>query len=145
MVEKNIEKDAQRTLQEKVLAYRILESRLDGLIKQRDFIVSKIVEVKITIESIDEIVKSKSDVIFPIGSSAYVTSENVGKKKILVEVGGGVVLDKTPEEAKKILNRRSDDFQSALLTLNNEMGKVSLAMDELAPDIQKIVESTRAV
>lgn len=137
------EKSPERALQEKVLAYRVLESKLDTLVKQRDFIVSKIVESKTTMVSIDEIKKGKNDIIFPLGSSAYATAKSVSKDKILAEVGGGVVMEKTPEDAKKLLNRRVVDLQSALSTLNKEVNKVSSAMEELAPEIQKIVESAQ--
>ena len=54
----------EKELQEKMLIYRTLESRLEALTRQRDLVSSKIVEIISTISSIDEISKNQKDILF---------------------------------------------------------------------------------
>lgn len=97
---------SEKELQEKVMVYRIVESRIDALMRQRDLFLNKILELQNTIASVDEIAKSKEEILFPIGSEAYSFGKVVDKDKIIVEIGAGVALEKNFEEAKEIIRKR---------------------------------------
>jgi len=134
------ERNEQRELQEKVLAYRILESRVNSLSQQRQFIANKLVEIQITLNSIDEIEKSKEEIIFPLGSEAYAFGKVTDKSKMIVEVGAGVVLEKTVEEAKEILKSRMTDIENALTTVERNIQEASESLEVLEPEIQQMIE-----
>jgi prefoldin alpha subunit len=92
--------EKERELQEKILAYRIFESRLNALLKQRDLIVNKIVEINSTLESIDEIEKS-DEALFSIGSEAYAKGKIVDKEKVIIEIGANIAIEKRHEGSKR--------------------------------------------
>jgi len=143
MVEKNGQK-GQKDLQEKVLAYRILESRIDSLLKHREFLANKLVEVQTTLESIDEIEKSKEDILFPLGSAAYTFGRIVDNNKMIVEVGAGVALEKNLTEARDVLNERKNDVENALTTIQRNIQEASESLQVLEPEIQQIIERQQA-
>ena len=130
----------ERELQEKILAYRILESRLNSLLKQREIVVSRILEIQTTLESIDEIKKSKNDILFPLGSEAYTKGEATSKNKLIVEIGAGIALEKTTKEGKKTLEKRKSEFESALDKIQSDITAISSRMDQLEPEIKDLSE-----
>jgi prefoldin alpha subunit len=133
-----------RELQEKIFTYRLLESRLDGLLKQRDMLISKMAEIQTTLNSIDEIQKSKEEVLFPLGSEAYAFGKVADKKKMVVEVGANVALEKTPEEGKEILKKRIEEIGKGLNSIQQGIIETSSALDQLGPQIQENIEKEQS-
>lgn len=127
----------QEELQEKVIAYRILEIRLNSLLKQRDLIASKILELQSTLASVDEIEKSK-EVLFPIGSEAYTFGKITEKNKLIVEIGAGIALEKNIEESKEFLNKRKSELENILAKTEKNILEVSAVMAKLGEEIQKL-------
>jgi prefoldin alpha subunit len=133
-----------KELQEKIVAYRLLESRLDGLIKQRDLLISKLAEMQTTLNSIDEIEKSEEEVLFPLGSEAYSFGKVVDKKKMIVEIGANVALEKTPEEGKEILKKRMEEIEKALNSIQQGIIEAFSALNQLGPEIQRGIEKEQS-
>lgn len=131
----------EKELQEKILTYRILESRLDSLLKQREMVVSKLVELQTTLNSIDEIEKSNSDVLFPLGSEAYAFGEVLDKKRLIVEIGAGVALEKTVKEGVQTIEKRKVEIEGVLKEFERNILAISSRLQELGPEIQNITKS----
>lgn len=133
-------------LQEKLLAYRSLESRLNSLANQQNMFASKIMEIQSTIESINEIKKqekeanrnSAKDILFPLGSAAHVRGSVADKDKIIVEVGAGVALEKTADEAKEILEKRKKEIEDAMTVLQKDLQSISATMQEIESYAQEL-------
>ena len=134
----------QKELQEKVLAYRILESRIDGLLKQRELLANRIGELRTTLDSIDEIEKSKENILFPIGSMSYTFGKVVDKDKIIIEIGAGVALEKNLKEARDILNERNNDLENTLTTIQRGIQEASDSLQMLEPQIQQMIEKQQS-
>lgn len=129
-----------KELQEKILTHRILEARLDSLLKQRDILASKLIEIQTTLKSVDEIQKSKGMVLFPIGSEAYTFGKVMDKKKLIVEIGANVALEKTVEAGKEILNRRKAEMENVLNTVQKNIFEISSSLGSLGPEIQELAK-----
>jgi len=129
-----------KELEEKILAYRILEARLDSLLKQRELIASKIVEIQTTLQSIEEIGKAKGETLFPIGSEAYTFGRITDKKKLIVEIGANVAMEKTVDEGKEILNKRRDEMENALNRLQKNILEISSSIEALGPEIRELTK-----
>jgi len=127
----------EKELQEKLITYRILESRLNSLLKQRDLITSKLLELQSTLSSINEIEKSQ-EILFPLGSEVYTFGKIIEKNKIILEVGGGIALEKNLEESKISLNERRVEFEKILNETQKNVLEVSSVMDGLGMEIQNL-------
>jgi prefoldin alpha subunit len=128
----------QKELQEKILTYRILEARLESLLKQRDMLVSKLMEIQTTAVSIDEIEKSKEEILFPIGAETYTFGKVIDKKRMIVEIGANVALEKTVEEGRQTLSKRKEEMENALNALQREIARISAGLDQLGPEIEEL-------
>jgi prefoldin alpha subunit len=129
---------SEKELQEKIMVYRIVESRIDALMRQRDLFLNKIVELQNSLASIDEIAKSKEEILFPIGSEAYSFGKVADKNKIIVEIGAGVALEKNFEEAKEIIQKRKNDIQTAVKEIQEDVQKLSQSLSSLEFEIQSL-------
>lgn len=134
----------QKELQEKILTYRILQSRLESLTKQHDLVANKIIELENTLVSIDEFGNSKEKILFSLGSEAHVFGHADDKEKVIVEIGANIALEKTIDEGKKTLNERKAELEKTINEIQNEVMKVSAAIEQLTPELQRLMESQRA-
>jgi prefoldin alpha subunit len=129
----------ERELQEKMLTYRILESRLEALIKQRDMVATKLVEIQSTINSIEESQKS-DEILFNMGSDVFAPGKIIDKNRIIVEVGASVAMEKSVDETKEVLQKRSNDLQTSLNSVQKDMVQISVALERLGPEIQEMAQ-----
>ncbi|MBI4009577.1 MAG: prefoldin subunit alpha [Candidatus Aenigmarchaeota archaeon] len=130
----------EKELQEKIFAYRLFESRLDALLKQRDMLINKLMELQSTINSIEDLHKSEGEIIFPIGSGAYKVAKTIDKDNVIVEIGANVALEKTAEEGKATLNKRKSGLENSINQLQQEILKVSNAVNQLGPELQDLAK-----
>ncbi len=131
----------EESLREKILAFKSFEARLQGLLQQRDLLAKSINEMQSTLETVDELQKNpKEEIIFSIGSAAYMPGKTIENKKLIVEVGAGVALEKSTEEAKKIIEARKKEFEKTLSEIQIEALNIGQLLDQLAPIIQKLSE-----
>lgn len=133
----------QKELQEKILTYRILQSKLDETVRQRELIINKMAEVENTLASVDESQKSEKETLFPLGSETYVFGKTTNKEKMLVGIGANIILEKTFEEGKGMLNNSKAELEKALKEIQDEMNRLSASIEELTPQLQKMMEQSQ--
>jgi len=133
----------EKDLQEKIVAYRMLESKIEGLAKQRETIANKLIEIQNTLSSLEEVEKS-DEILFPIGAEAYVHGKIIEKNKMIVEIGAGIAMEKTLEEAKQVLAERKDNITKILENIQQDMMSISSKMDNLGAYIQESSEESEA-
>jgi prefoldin alpha subunit len=133
---KNVDKE----MQERLLAYRMLENRLRGLSQQRELISSKVLEIQGTLAGIEDTMKSKGDVIFSLGSAAYVKGNVKDRENIIVEVGAGIALEKSMDDAKATLEKRLKELESVFSKVQSEMSRMSSAMSELQSSLETLTK-----
>jgi prefoldin alpha subunit len=133
----------QKELQEKILTYRVLQSRLDETIKQRDLLMNKIIEMENTLSSLDEIKKTDKETLFPIGPETFVSGKLTNKEKMLVGIGANIILEKTFDEGKEILKRSKDELERAMKEIQNEINRVSSDLQQLTPELQEMIEKSQ--
>jgi prefoldin alpha subunit len=128
-------------LEERVVAFRILQARLDTLLTQRNALVARFIEIETTLQSIEDVMRSRES-LFQIGSGAWTKGKRMGKK-LIVEVGAGVALEKTPEEARVTLQRRKAEVQRALRIVQQGIANTSAELERLGPEIRRLAEELR--
>jgi prefoldin alpha subunit len=135
----------QKEFQEKLLLYQLLENKINSLMKRREMIISKIMEVETTINSLEELDKNKGeDILFPLGSNTYIPGTIKKKEKVIVELGANVAVEKDTEKTKEILQSRRNNLQTSLQTIEKELVNASREMAKLEPEIRSMVEKTNA-
>ena len=129
----------EENLQKKILLYQVLQSRLETLGKQREIVFSKIWEIENTIKAIEEVEKS-GNILFPLGSEAFVEGEAKDKQNFILKIGANVALKKSKEESINFLKEKKEKLEKSLLQIESEMNNILNKLSELAPEIQKLLK-----
>ena len=133
----------QKELQEKILTYRVLQARLDGAIKQRDLVSSKIFELQNSLASLEEMGKTDGDILFSLGSEAYAFGKQADKDKVIIEVGANIAVEKTVEEGKNVLKKRKEEFEKAFTEIEAEISQISTTIEEMTPELQSMIQKSQ--
>ena len=92
----------------------MLEQNYQALMNRREEILSRLMEIKGTVESVEELGKSGGNEVFlPIGAGVLVPVKFDSKKKLIIGIGSDIVLEKGVEEIKKDLEKRMEMFDQA--------------------------------
>ena len=134
----------QKEMQKKLIRYQILESKANALMKRRELLITKMLEIEATLNSIEEIKKSDGeDILLPIGSSVHVKGGIKKVDKMIVELGANTAIESTVEKTKKILEERRKILQVGLTTLEKEMTNVGNEIMRLQPELQAMLRQAK--
>jgi len=128
----------EKKLQEKILHYRILESRVDTLNKQLNLILNKIEELEHTKEGLKELEKNE-ELNFSLGSEVYIKGKIIDKKKVLVGIGANIFIEKTFEEAIQLLNERKKELEKISQQIQTEIFNILSILQQIESEIKKEV------
>lgn len=126
----------QKDSQEKMMEIRIIESKIEALMKNREMVSARILEIDGTAASIDEISKSKGDVMFHVGGEAFFPAKPASDGKVLVMVGADVAMEKSVDDAKEILQKRKKEAEDVIAQIQSEVEKLTKEAHDLAQEIE---------
>jgi len=130
-----------RLVQERILAYRQLEERMDALVRQQASFASKVAEINSTLGAIDEIAAGRGDAMVPLGTAVYAKGALDTGTKLIVEVGSDVAVERTPADAKLILEARRKDLEQAVEVLQKDIQMVALMLQGIENEVQAMARS----
>lgn len=110
-----------RELQETVIKARYIEEQVNLVQRQLFALNEALVEVDNAKYSIEQLQKAgkETEVMFPLGSGAYVPGKVSAPQTLPVDVGSGVVIEKDPKEAIDFLNLREAEIKKTITTYEN--------------------------
>lgn len=130
------EEDRQK--QQKALVYQLLQRRLQELQQESMVLEREIIQIESTKRGLDDVKKAKKgkDTLIPLGSGCYSPGKSVKVDKILVDVGAGIMVKKSIEEAKEFLDRKKGEVESEMEELQDEVQGVAQRMNQIAADLR---------
>jgi len=136
----------QKDVQEKVLIYQILQNHLEEFNKQAAALESRIGELEVTGNALREIGNSEegAETLVPIGGGCYAYGKLSDRSKFLVEVGAGIMANKTLQEAASLIEERKKEVDGVNGRLQSEMQKISTSINTIMLDLQKIMQREKA-
>lgn len=134
----------QKDIQEKLIRYQILESRVKALMKRRDLLITKMLEVETTLSTIKEIEKkTEKDIFLPLASGVHVLGSLKKNKKMIIELGANIAIEETVEKTKKILEKRKNILNNGIQTIEKEITSLSNELLKLEPEIRAMIEKSK--
>lgn len=129
---------AQKDSQEAMIQFRMMEARLETMVKQRDMVVNRLAEIENTIAGVEEVAKAKGDVLFHVGGEAFLPAKPVQDGSVVVMIGADVALEKTVPEAKTMLESRLREAQNVLGQIEAEIENLSKTLESMVPGMQSL-------
>jgi len=134
----------EKELQEKIIIHRLIEARIESLLKQREVLIKSLMEIEGSIKGIEELKDKDDEVLFSLGSQTYIPCKIVEKDRIIVEVGADVAIEKSLEEGKQILQKRKEEVEKSIANIEAVINQFSSGLKELREEIRKMMEERKA-
>ena len=133
----------QREAQKKLLRFQLLRSKSDALMKRRDELLMRMLDIESTLNSIEEIEKSSNNnILLPIGSDVHVKGTLEKVDKMIVGLGADTAIESTVEKTKEILEGRRKILENGLASLENELINLNNEIVKLQPEIVAILKES---
>jgi len=139
------ESEKQKEAQEKVLIYQILQNQLEELTKQAGALEAKVSELDITHNALKDIehIEAGADALIPMGAGCFAYGKLAEKDRFLVEIGAGILADKTLVEASAIVEGKKEEIMGIRSKLQEEMHKLSGSINLILLDLQSMSEKEK--
>ncbi len=126
-------------LQRRSLQMQILQAEMQVIRERQHSLSHRLADLAETRQAIAEMVsvKSGSEILLPLGSGNFVSGKVSDTEKILVGVGGGIAIKKSPEEALKFLDERVAEAGSALQELEKQFAQLEAELHRLQSETRE--------
>jgi prefoldin alpha subunit len=95
-------------------------------------------KAKITLEQISN-AEVGTDMLLPIGGSTYVDATAKNTSKVLYDIGGGIVTEKTTEDAVTSIDKRLEELQKTQDKLMEMIQNIQTESTEVYSKAQKLL------
>lgn len=124
------------TPEEAIALLRTDEEKMRALEGQIQQLMVALNEIKLSKASLELIPKDPENSLVPIGAGVFLPVK-AGTETVNVEVGAGVVLEETIEEAQALLDKREEDVNKNITEVNNELEKTVNRAQKLSDKIRQ--------
>ncbi|MFH1802134.1 MAG: prefoldin subunit alpha [archaeon] len=116
-----------------------LRQQSEDVEKQLQFVSEQIAELQQFSENLDVLKESKEkEMLADIGRGVRMKVTRSDDEKLFVEVGAGIVVRKTPDEAKKIVDGQVKKFQEAKMQLTSQLQEHAEEFRKMLSEVEKI-------
>ena len=113
-------------IQKMVLELRILESYYNELSARETLVARAVLDSRATIEALKSIpAGSNSEILLPLGAGVLMRVCSPTVEKLLLNIGAGVVIEKSKEDTLKYLNERLSQLEVALSNIAAQKAEIA--------------------
>lgn len=132
--------DSQEILQ-KAMTLRFQSEEVE---KQLQFVQEQIVEMNEFTKTLDSFNESEeSEILAPLGKGVYMKAKKEKGEKLFVQTGAGVVVRKTPEEAKRVITGQIKKFTEVKIHLTAQLETFRHEFGLMLEEVEKLKEETK--
>jgi len=131
--------EIEEDLQRKSMQFQILQTNMQIIRERQRALSLRLREFEETKQTISDMksVKSGSEILMQIGSGNFVSGKISDTEKILVGVGGGIAIKKSPYDALKFLDERTAEAKSAMQELGMQFAQMQSEIRMLQSEARK--------
>lgn len=132
--------------QEKVMKYQLLSERMKMLDNRRQLLISKILEINSTTQTIQDLEKDKeSTIMLPLGSGVYVNGSVKNKDNLIVMLSRDIAIDMNIDKTKETLEKNKKTLENGLKIVEEDIIKIEQEMARLEPDVRAYFEKQQKI
>jgi prefoldin alpha subunit len=88
-------------------------------------------EIENTIKTIESMKTLKDETYFQIGAGSFVKARASEERGVLVDVGAAIFVEKKPDEAKELLEKRLQNLEKAVEILKKNAEQITKRLQEI--------------
>jgi prefoldin alpha subunit len=142
--ETNQQAAIEQKINEMVQQSRILEAYMNETITRQATFTRLIEEARLSSSAIQSIIgESEVESLVPVGIGVYIRASLPPVKKMLVNVGAGVTIEKSREDTINYIESRIKEFEIALRQLANQKQQIEMRMEQIQGQVSQMLQQTR--
>lgn len=127
--------------QEMLQRAMVLRAQSEEIEKQLGFVGEQMREMELFLEGLKEIEGSdKEEILANLGRGVYAKANRKKDEKLFVEVGAGVIVRKTPVEAREVVENQLKKFREAQMQLREQLENFAEEFRSMLERVEKIRE-----
>lgn len=127
------ESKADRSLEEEVMLFQLLQKHAEQLQAQAQAIQQRLFELFATEQAVTELLP-KSEALIPLGAGVFTSGTT--QSPLLVNVGANVFIEKPPAAVRTHVEAQKKEVEAAALAVQQELQRTATTLQELAHKIQ---------
>lgn len=129
-------------LQSLIAELRLLEAYLNEVNARQSLLVRILTESRAALEALNALpIDKEAEVLTPIGGGLFIHMRVQSVQRLVVSVGAGVTLEKSREEAKKMIEERIDELQKAISNLEEQKNGLVNRINAIKGTINQMIAS----
>jgi prefoldin alpha subunit len=127
-------------LKEKYLALQMLAKGMKQLQEQIQAVSERLSMLRDVEEALDELKASKegTEALVPVSEGIFMKASIKDSNSLIVNVGSGVCVEKTPEQTKELLSQRVSELSNHRSQLLAELEMQAMQAEELETELSKL-------
>lgn len=133
---------SEQQLREDYTMLETAKAQLDGLMRQQQLIQLAVDEHVRARETIKQLAGGApgDEVLVPLGAESYVHSKISENRDVVIGIGSGVSIKKSPDEAEKVLDGKIDELSRAFKSVADKAAQTEALIQELSEKVQAQME-----
>lgn len=134
----------EQKINEMVQQSRVLEAYMNDIVTKEATVTRLIEEARLASTAIQSIVdESQIEALTPVGVGVYIKSLIPPVKKLLINVGAGVVVEKNRGDTINYIEARIKEFEIAGKQLINQRQQIETRMNQLQGQINQMLQQAQ--
>lgn len=135
----------EQRINEMVQQSRMLESYLNDVMTRQMTVTRLIEEARLASTTVQSIA-SESDVesLMPVGIGVHVRTVVPPIKKLVVNIGAGVAVEKSREDALNYVESRIKEYEVAARQLEAQRQEISMRMEQMQAEINHMIRAAQS-
>jgi len=141
--ETNQQAAIEQKINEMVQQSRILEAYMNETITREATVTRLIGEARLASSAIQNVTgESELESLMPVGIGVYIRALVPPVKKLLVNVGAGVTIEKSREDTVNYIESRIKEFEVALRQLAVQKQQIEMRMEQIQGQVNQMLQQT---
>lgn len=135
-------KEPSKEVREKYLELQFLQNQLMQVQKQLQALDAQANEMDAVVQVLDDFSRSKpgSDMFATLTPGLYVKAKLVANDSVLLNVGGGAVVQKSIPDAKKVVAEQGVELRKLQDELAGQMQKLAEQAEKVQEELRKLIK-----
>jgi prefoldin alpha subunit len=134
---------ADQKISEMVQQSRILEAYMNDTITREATVTKLIEEARLASSAVQNITdESEVESLMPVGIGVYMKALVPPVKKLLVNVGAGVIIEKSRENTVNYIETRIKEFEVALSQLSSQKQQIEMRMEQIQKQVNQMLQQS---
>src|ERR687887_414717 len=134
---------ADQKITEMVQQSRILEAYMNDTITREATVTKLVEEARLASSAVQNITdESEVESLMPVGIGVYMRAVVPPVKKLLVNVGAGIIIEKSREDTVNYIESRIKEFEVALSQLSSQKQQIEMRMEQIQKQVNQMLQQS---